>query len=292
MIDVGTPRSDVLRGAAWMLAGCVCVVGMQTMARHVAQTLPAVEMVFFRFLFGTVFMLPWLARAGVSALRTRRLPLYVLRATGTLVIMTCIYTALSKIPVADVTALLFTAPIFIMIGAGLFLREKVGPLRWLAVGIAFVGALIVLRPGSGAISATALLVLVGAFFNATVMLITKVLSRTESANAIVLYQSSMAAVLALPFAVWVWVEPSTATLLWLAAMGAVATAGQQCITRAFVVADASAVQPVNFSRLGFAALFGFLAFGEVPDVWVWTGGAIIFAATLLPAFERNGPRPE
>ena len=273
-------------GAAWLLAGCAFVIVMQTMARHVAQDLPAVEMVFFRFLFGILFMLPWAARAGSAGLRTGRSRLYWLRATGTLVIMICVYTALSEIPVADVTALLFMAPIFTTLGAGLFLKEHIGPRRWIAVAVGFVGALIVLRPGMGAFSSVALLVLVGAFFNAVVVLVTKVLSRTESANVIVFYQSLMVIVLSAPLAFWFWVPPTAPALGWLFAMGGVATAGQQCTTRALIAADASAIQPVNFSRLLFAALLGYVVFGEVADLWVWIGGAIVFAATLLTASER------
>ena len=275
-------------GAAWLLAGCACVIVMQTMARHVAQDLPAVEMVFFRFLFGILFMLPWVARAGLAGLRTERLRLYWLRATGTLVIMVCVYTALSEIPVADVTALLFMAPIFTTLGAGLFLKERIGSRRWVAVAIGFAGALIVLRPGMGAFSSVALLVLIGAFFNAVVVLVTKVLSRTESANVIVFYQSLMVVALSAPLAFWFWVPPSTSSLGWLFAMGGVATAGQQCITRALIAADASAIQPVNFSRLLFAALLGYVVFGEAADLWVWVGGGVVFAATMLAASERPG----
>ncbi len=284
-------KSRSFVGAVWLLAGCACAVAMQTMARHVAQDMPAIQMVFFRFLFGTLFMAPWLLHAGFAAVRTRMWRLYLVRSIGTLVILTCIYTALSEIPVAEVTALLFTAPIFITLGAGLILRERVGSRRWYAVIIGFVGTLVILRPGISAFSSSALLVLVGAFFNATVILLTKVLSRTESASAIVFYQSLMAAGLALPFSIWVWTPPTHESLAWLAAMGAVATVAQLCITRALAVADASAIQPVNFTRLLFAALFGYIAFGEVPDSWIWLGGAIVFVATLVAASERRHDQP-
>ena len=280
-------HSNTLVGTTWMLVGCACVIAMQTMARHVAQDLPAIEMVFFRFLFGMMFMSPWLVRTGLSGLRTCRWRLYLVRATGTLVIMTCLYTALSVMPVADVTALLFTAPIFTTLGAGLFLGERVGVRRWVAVGVGLGGTLVILRPGMDAFSFMAVLVLIGAFVNAVVLLITKVLSRTETANAIVFYQSLMASALALPFALWFWVSPTYTSLAWLMAMGGVATVGQQCITRALMVADASAIQPANFSRLLFAALFGYFAFGESPDAWIWLGGVIVFAATFLAASEKR-----
>ena len=175
-----TSRS--LAGAAWLLAGGACVVAMQTIARHVAQDMPSIQMVFFRFLFGMMFMAPWLLHAGIASVRTRMWRHYFIRAIGTLIILTCVYTALAEIPVADVAALQFTAPIFITIGAGIFLKERIGVRRWAAVAIGFMGTLLILRPGMSAVSPVALLVLVGAFFNATVMLLTKVLSRTEAAK--------------------------------------------------------------------------------------------------------------
>ncbi|ERP96693.1 hypothetical protein Q669_27945 [Labrenzia sp. C1B10] len=289
MFRAKTSRSLV--GAAWLLAGGACVVAMQTIARHVAQDMPIIQMVFFRFLFGMMFMAPWLVHVGISSVRTRMWPHYFIRAIGTLIILTCVYTALSEIPVADVAALQFTAPIFITIGAGIFLKERIGLGRWVAVIVGFLGTLLILRPGISAVSPVALLVLVGAFFNAMVMLLTKVLSRTETAGTIVFYQTLLVTIFAFPFTLWVWKTPSCEALVWMAAIGAVATIGQLCIARALTVADASAIQPVNFTRLLFAALFGYLAFGEVPDSWIWLGGAIVFAATLYAVSERRRDEP-
>ena len=188
------------------------------------------------------------------------------------------FTALTMLPLAGATSLSFTAPLSATFGAALFLAEDVRLRRWPAVGLGFVGALIILRPGIEVVTPGALLMLTGSVFLATSILLVKVLGRTESPKTMVL----MVALIAIPISAiplfWVWEMPQGITRLWLACVGAVATGGHLIFNRAMVSADASAVLPYEYSRLIFAALIGFFVFSEVPDAWTWVGRLVIFSA--------------
>ena len=163
--------------------------------------------------------------------------------------MLLLFIALSLLPLAEVTALSFTAPLFATVGAALLLREHVGARRWTATLVGFCGALVILRPGVGAFSGASLVALASAVAMAAAQLSVKSLSRTEHPNAIVAIMGLLMTPMSLPPAVFVWVWPSASTFLWLLLMGLAATIGQVFLVRAMQTADASAVMPFDFSRL-------------------------------------------
>jgi drug/metabolite transporter (DMT)-like permease len=286
------------RGALWMIAGAGFMAGLTGMIRHASAGLHPFEVAFFRSLFGLMFMLPWLMRGGVLRLRTQRLGLYTVRALVGLLAMLCWFYALSLTPLADAVALSFTSPLFATVGAALVLREDVRVRRWTAAGAGFLGAMLMLRPGFGSVHLLpAVLVLVSAAALAGTALMIKELSRTEPANAIVIYMTLFMTPLTLGPALFVWRMPSGDQLLWLAALAAVATLGNLSVTRAFAAAEASAVVPYDFVRLPVAALIGFVAFAEVPDLWTWIGAAVIAGSSVYIArrearLERAGRRPD
>jgi drug/metabolite transporter (DMT)-like permease len=219
-------------------------------------------------------------------LRTTRLGMHMVRALCGLGTVVSIFAAVAWMPMAEATALSFTSPFFVTIGAALLLGETVRARRWLAVAVGFLGAMVILRPGMQALSLPAVLALASAVFLAGGVLAVKSLSRTDSATTIVFYQSVLiTGFLAVPLP-WVWIPPPAQTLVWLVIIGATATGGHLCYVRAYAVADTSVVAPFDFFRLIFTAVLGFLFFAERPDMWTGVGTALIFFGTLY------GTRPE
>jgi drug/metabolite transporter (DMT)-like permease len=173
--------------------------------------------------------------------------------------------------------------LFATVGAALVLHEIVRARRWSAVALGLVGVLIVLQPGTQAISPYAALVLLGALLGAATSLMIKRLTATEAVSTIVWYQALFATVLALPLCLLQWRTPDSTGWLLLLSIGALGTLSWLTMTRAFFLADASAVVPFEFLRLPFAALVAYLWFAEVPSAWTWIGGAVIFGATAYIA---------
>ena len=272
-----------VRGALLMVGACAGFAGMMAIVRKVSPEIHPFEAAFFRTALGVVFMLPWLVRAGLAPLRTGRPGMHLLRAVFGIVAMLLLFTSLGLLPLADVTALSFSAPLFATLGAALILRERVGRRRWAATLIGLLGALIILRPGHEAFSGAALLALASAAGIAAAQLSVKALSRTEDPNAMVLIMCVLMTAMALGPALVVWAWPTWTGFAWLLLMGLVATFGQICLVHAMAAADASAIMPFDFSRLIFASALGWLMFGEVPDRWTWVGAAIIVASTVYIA---------
>jgi len=283
-----------------MVGACAGFSVMMALVRVVSADIHPFVAAFFRNLFGLVFMAPWIMRVGKTSILSTRWPMHALRAIFGLAAMLSLFTALSLLPLAEVTALTFTAPLFATLGAALVLGETVRLRRWSATVVGFLGAVIVLRPGIGVVQPAAFVALGSAAFIACAMLTIKSLSRTEHPNAIVVIMGVLMTPASLIPALIFWTTPSPMTFALLIIMGLAATFGQICLTRAFRSADASAVIPFDFSRLVFASVIGFLIFGEIPDVWTWAGAAIIVSASVyiarrearLGAATAGAPPPE
>lgn len=271
--------ADPTRGAVFMIAAAAGFAVMMAIVRYVSRELHPFEVAFFRNLFGLGLMAPWIVRVGRDSLTTRRWAMHLLRSLAGLAAMLTLFTALSLLPLAEVTALTFTAPLFTTIGAAVILGETVKARRWSATLVGFAGALIILRPGAETIRPESLIALAAAALMACAFLTVKSLSRTEHPNTIVLMMGVLMTPLSLVPALFVWTPPTAHLWGWLAAMGLAATIGQVFLTRAFAAADASAVLPFDFSRLVFVAILGYVFFGERPDVWTWAGAGVIVAAS-------------
>jgi drug/metabolite transporter (DMT)-like permease len=193
------------------------------------------------------------------------------------------FLAIVYLPLAEVIALAFSKPLFATVGAALILREVVRARRWSAVALGFAGVLIVLQPSAQAISPYAVLVLLGALMSAITSLMIKRLTASEAISTIVWYQALFATALALPLCLLHWRMPDPMGWLLLIAIGALGTVSWLTATRAFFLIDASAVVPFEFLRLPFAALVAYLWFAEVPSVWTWLGGALIFGTSIYIA---------
>jgi drug/metabolite transporter (DMT)-like permease len=275
--------SPPVEAALLMAFGAICVAVQNALIRVASAEVHTFEVVFFRNLFGLLAMLPLLGGVGLAMFRARNPGRLMMMSTWNLLGMIFYFLALVYLPIAEVTALAFSKPLFATIGAALVLHEVVRARRWSAVALGLVGVLIVLQPGARTISPYAALVLLGALLGAATSLMIKRLTATEAVSTIVWYQALFATVLALPLCLLHWRTPDLAGWVLLLSIGALGTLSWLAMTRAFFLADASAVVPFEFLRLPFAALVAYLWFAEVPSVSTWIGGALIFGATVYIA---------
>ena len=296
--DHAATLTPAVRGLFWAAASGAIFCFLNALMRGLAQQLPPLQTQFLRYLFGLVVLLPLLLlRAGPAAYRPQSpMGQFARGAVHTLGLVLW-FMALPHIPLADTTAIGFTGPLFIMIGAAAFLREPMHWERWLATAIGFCGVLIVLGPklglGGGGSGGYHLLMLASAPVFAASFLITKVLTRTETTGVIVFWQALTVTAFSLPMALWVWQAPSA--LQWLGFMlcGALGSGGHYCLTRSFRVADISSTQSVKFLDLIWATALGWLLFADLPAQTTLLGGVVISAATLWVARreQRRGATP-
>ncbi len=284
---VATDAPAPVKGVLWMLVSAAALAGLTGVVRHMSAGLPPFEIAFFRSFFGLLILAPWLMRSGLGVLRTKRLGLYTMRCALGAATMLMWFTAISMVPLADAVALGFTSPLFVILGAALFLGEVVRGRRLGVTLCGFAGALIILRPGGGVLDPGAVLVLLSAVTLAGANLSVKELSRTEPVQAIVTYMVIFMVPLTFIPALLVWQTPTPAQLAELAGLAALATLGNYAMTRAVAVADASAVMPYDYARLPLVALIGFFVFGETSDAATWIGAGVIAVASLYLAHHES-----
>jgi drug/metabolite transporter (DMT)-like permease len=262
-----------------MLTAMALFCSMGVFIRLSAEQIAALEVVFFRNFLAIVIMTPWLLRGGYKALKTNHIGLLTARSIINVIGMAAGFTAVTLIPLAEATALGFTAPLWTTIGAVLILGEVIRKRRVTALAIGFFGVLVVLRPGLESISLGSWLALLNAFLIAITTLIVKRLTRTERPDAIVAWMVIIQTPLSLIPALFAWQWPDPMTWLWLWCLALAGTLGHMCWTRAYMIAEVSQLQPLEFAKLPMIALFAFIAFTEVPTLWTWVGGTVIFAST-------------
>ena len=259
---------------------------MNVLIRIAAQAMHPFEVAFFRCLFGLVFILPWIVRSGPLLLRSRNRGFFLLRAGVGLVSMATWFYGITVVPLATATAVNFTAPLFATLAAALVLHEDVRLRRWSAVVIGFVGVLVIMRPGSARLDVNLLLLLLSAATAAMNNITVKFLARTEPPSRIVAFFMIYLTPLSLIPALFVWQWPAPSTFVALIGLGGLGTIAHLSVARALAAADASACAPFEFARLPFAALIGFVCFGEVTDLWTWVGAAIIAVASIYVAYRE------
>ena len=275
--------NEPLQAIFWMLGSGLFFSSLNAAIRYLTASLHPFEIAFFRNLFGLAFMLPWLFRSGMAGLKTGRLKLYVWRTAIGLSSMLLSFSALALLPLSLAVALSFTAPLFVTMGAALFLGETVRIRRWTATLLGFAGILVIVRPGAAPLNIGMLLMIASAALNAATTLIVKRLSGTESANAIVTYMVLLMTPMSLAPALFVWQAPPVSLWLLLVGLGLAGTLGHLCYVRALRLAEASAVLPFDYGRMIFSALIGYYAFSEIPDRWTWIGSAIIAGSAIYIA---------
>ena len=270
-----------------MLFYAVLISMMHTSIRHVSDDMHPFEIAFFRCVFGLIPLIPFFIRQGFHPLRTKRFPLLMTRGLINIYCMLAFFYSVSIVPLAEVTALSFSAPIFAVILAVFIFKEKVGIRRWSAIFIGFIGTVIILRPGFQAFSLGQFLILSSAFAWAICMIIIKELGKTESSITITAYMSITMAPLSLIAALFFWTWPTWEQLGWLAFIGILGGLGQMAMTESLRCAPTHVVSPIDFTRLIFISLMGYVIFDQIPDVFVWGGGSLIIGATAFIAYREH-----
>jgi drug/metabolite transporter (DMT)-like permease len=245
---------------------------------------------FTRALFGLLFVLPWIvSRPGI--LQSHYGFRHVLRAALKLGSLVAFFAAFASAPLADVTAIAFTAPIFVTLGAWAFLGEAPRAARVLAVAIGFVGVLMVLRPGQhDGIPFGLAMALLGALLTAVIQLILKPMSARDSTQTLVAWNLIATVPIAAIPAILFWSPPTIAEWGLLGLQGVLGALNMGLVTRAFSLAEASLIVPIDFLRLPAVAALGFLVFGQTVPLTTWLGGIAIFGATLLMARSARNRR--
>ncbi|WP_341368789.1 DMT family transporter [Yoonia sp. BS5-3] len=273
--------SRPLAGILWMALTGVMFVAVTAVVKHVGDGVPAAQAAFLRYVLGLVFLIPMIRPIVAARLTGRQIRLFGLRgAVHTLAVILWFF-AMARIPIAEVTAMNYLSPVYITIGAALFMGERLPPRRLAAVIVALIGALIILRPGMKAIEIGHIAMLGTALFFAAGYLIAKQLSGEVSAAVVVGMLSITVTIGLSPFAWAVWVTPTLPQLGWLFLVACFATAGHYTMTLAFAAAPLTVTQPVTFLQLVWAVILGAVVFGEPVDGWVVLGGAVILGSVTF-----------
>ena len=257
--------------------------------RNITLSLDPFESQFLRYLFGILVMLPFVWRQGFKAYRPVNISGQFWRGAVHTLGLTLWFTALPHLGLADMTAIGFTGPIFIMLGAAWFLGEKMRGDRWIAAAIGFAGVLVVVAPkftGQGGVYA--LLMLASSPVFAASFLMTKTLTRYESPGVIVLWQAISVTLLSLPLSLIHWTAPTIWQWIGFAAAGIFGTLGHYSLTRGFRVADISATQSLRFLDFVWASLMGWMVFSDVPSHTTLIGALVILASTVWIARREHG----
>ena len=270
-----------LKGLLWVgLSGLLFVI-LNTIIRSLTLQMHPMQAQFLRYISSVVIMLPLVLRSGLAAYVPHRIGGQFARGAMHTVGLIMWFTALPKIPLADTTAIGFTGPIFIMLGAYLVFSEKMRWDRWLAALIGFAGVVIVVGPGlSGSVGGYGLLMLAASPVFAASFLMTKALTRTDRAEVIVFWQAISVSLFSLPLAIWFWAPLGAGQWLGFLLAGVFGVASHYCVTRGFAAADISSTQSVKFLDLVWSAGMGWLVFSEIPSRTTLIGGAVICSATL------------
>ncbi|MBS1302658.1 DMT family transporter [Loktanella sp. SALINAS62] len=265
-----------------------CLGALDAMiARAVAPHVHPVFIGFTRSLFGLLVVLPWiLSRPGI--LKSNYTYRHVLRAGLKLASLIAFFAAFAVAPLADVTAIAFTTPLFVTLGAWIFLSELPQRLRIVAVAIGFIGVLVVLRPGQGGVSAGLAFALGGALLTAVIQLVLKPMTASDRTETLVAWNLIATVPLAAIPALFFWSSPPAWVWGLLVAQGIMGALNMGLVTRAFSLADASLLTPIDFLRLPAVALAGWLVFGQMATMATWIGAVLIFVATLLMARSARG----
>ncbi len=256
----------------------VMFLGVTAVVKHIGSDVPAAQAAFLRYVLGLVFLLPMIKPILAAHLTPRQKKLFWARGFVHTLAVILWFFAMARIPIAEVTAMNYLSPVYVSLGAALFLGERLPPRRLAAVILALIGAIIILRPGLRAVEIGHIAMLVTALCFAAGYLIAKQMSGEVSAPVVVGMLSITVTVGLAPFAAAVWVTPTLAQLGWLFLVACFATAGHYSMTLAFAAAPLTVTQPVTFLQLVWAVVLGAVVFGEAIDGWVILGGAVIMGS--------------
>ncbi len=286
-------RDGTLRGIGWMVLTGFMFVCVTVIVRHLGSDMPAIEAAFIRYAIGLVLISPVFLRLRHTPIAWSDMKIHAGRGLVHGIGVMLWFYAMARIPIAEVTALGYTSPIFVTIGAALFLGERLQARRIAAVLAGLVGTFIILRPGFQEIGLGQMAQLAAAPFFAASFIFAKLLTKRTDPALIVGMLSIGCTLVLLPGAIWQWRTPTMEEVFWLAMTAVFATAGHYTLTQAFKAAPITVTQPISFLQLVWASILGIVLFGELLDPMVILGGAVIVgAATYISHRELKATKKE
>jgi len=285
-------RQTPLWGIALVITSTLFFSVSDVITKALASTLPVVEIAWLRYVTFALLVTPLLFRNGGTVLRSQRPGLQVLRGLGMVISALLFTAALRFLPVADATAINFISPVLITALSIPFLGEVVGWRRWSAAIVGLLGVLIVIRPGTSAFEAAALLPLLGAASWAGAVIVTRLMSGTDRAGTTLVYSAFIGAAVSSAIVPFIWVTPGWSEVGLGLCVGVLSTIGHWLVILAYRQASASTIAPFSYVQLIWAGILGYCAFGSLPDSWTIVGIGVIAASGLYTAYrERVRARP-
>jgi drug/metabolite transporter (DMT)-like permease len=283
----------LLRAAAFIILAELMFASMGVAIRQVSEVASNEQVVFFRNLFGVILLLPWLMRRSYPGLRTKVPHLHLLRSIAGLGAMYCFFYAIANLPLAEAMVLKLSSPLFIPVIAALWLGEKVPGAVRVAVGVGFLGVVMVLNPSAGGINSVALIAVAGGALAALAKTTVRRLGATEPPSRTVFFFALVGTVVSAAPLSWAWRPLALADYGWLVLVAVLATAGQLFLTRGFGLAPAARMGTFGYSSVFFGAFYGWWLWGEVPTWMSISGSFLVILAGILAgrlgAAERRHP---
>jgi drug/metabolite transporter (DMT)-like permease len=278
---------DNLKGIVFLMLASFVFSVMALLIKLLGQRLHITQILLVRQIGMTIMVAPAILRNFPGSLRSERPGLQLIRVFFALVAMLCGFTAVIYLPLADATAIFFAKSFFVTIFAVLFLAETVGVYRWSAVLLGFVGVLIMLQPGTENFSIYGLASLAGAAVAAAVMILLRLLSRSDSAATIMTYGALGVGVVMILPGIYFWQAVTESEWLLLVAVAVVSYYGQKCNIFAYKHGEASLLASLDYLRLLWATLFGFLIFDQFPGGSIWFGATIVIVAAIFMIYRET-----
>ena len=279
-----------LLGIALMLSAMAVLPGIDVIAKFLGQAgVPVLQIVWARLTFGAILTLPFAARhTGVRGLVPDRPLIHILRASLLMAATFFFFSALKYLPIADALAIFFVQPLVVTALSPLILQEKVGPRRWAAVSVGFIGTLIIIRPGLTALNPGSLLALASGTSLALYFLLTRRIANRNPAIVTTFYTNAIGGILASTLVLTVWKTPTATEWLQFLTLAAIANVGHTLIVRAYDHAEASLLAPLAYTEMVTSTFLGLIFFGDFPDTWTFTGvGILITCAIYISVRERQ-----
>jgi len=269
-----------VQAGIWMSISAVTYVVSIAIGRYIAPDIEVFQIAFLRNAFAVLFMMPWLMKVGIGAMRTNQIGRHILRGFMSSANVTLLFAAVALIPIADMSAINFLQPVIGAAIAGLVLGEVVSRARWIAIIAGFAGALIMIRPGFAEFNIGIAFALGSGVAGALVSIMIKTLVRTDPPDTIAAWLFVTQTLILLIPTIIVWKNPTLEQWILFAVIGFMSVILQRTYNRGIQAADVSVAMPFNFTRLIWAALLGWIVFAEFPDISTWVGGTVIFAASV------------
>ena len=269
------------------LIASFCAVLMSVFLKLAQEDSNVFTIGFLRFFFGLLLITPIIIQSNFKIYNTINFKLHILRCIINVPMMIYGFAALTYIPLEQIKAIGFLSPILVVILSVIFLGERIYLIRTFSLILGFIGTLIILRPGFIEINIGVYMVLASALLWSCVIIITKFMSKNDSAMTILTFQYTFVTLFTLPLAIIYWNNPSFISLIYTLLAAIVGTVLHLCINNAYKLSDLSIIQPVWFTQLVFASFLGFIIFGSLPDFFTWIGAILVFISVLIITYREN-----